>query len=354
MEKIYETKEYILKFYTKYSRYIDWGVRFLLALLTFAFISNRVGFHQLLANPITTLGLSLVCTFLPVTMTVIFAAVVLLLQFFTLAPGAAVVSGMILIVMFSLYFRFTSGKAVILLLTPLAFTMNIPILIPIVFGLTGTPICVVPIAFGTVVYYMITYVKSYAAVIETVAESGMVAQVTTFTQQIFSNKEMWLSILSFTICLLVVYNIRRLAVDHAWKIAVAAGILANIILTTFGHVMMDVMISYVALIVGSIVAAIVAVILELFVFSVDYSRTEHLQFEDDEYYYYVKAVPKVSLAVPEKTVKKINVRQETEKEKVNIEKEIEKRAKAIEEEKRIQMELEESEIQRIIEDELRN
>ena len=45
-------------------------------------------------------------------------------------------------------------------------------------------------------------------------------------------------------------------------------------------------------------------------FAVDYSRTEHLQFEDDEYYYYIKAVPKVSLAAEEKTIKRINVRQE--------------------------------------------
>ncbi len=37
-----------------------------------------------------------------------------------------------------------------------------------------------------------------------------------------------------------------------------------------------------------------------------------LQFEDDEYYYYVKAIPKVAVTTPEKTVKKINERQETE------------------------------------------
>ena len=53
-------------------------------------------------------------------------------------------------------------------------------------------------------------------------------------------------------------------------------------------------------------------ILEIFFFSVDYSRSENLQFEDDEYYYYVKAVPKLSVARPEKTVKRINERQETE------------------------------------------
>ena len=40
-------------------------------------------------------------------------------------------------------------------------------------------------------------------------------------------------------------------------------------------------------------------------FTVDYRRTEYVQFEDDEYYYYVKAVPKVGVSVPEKQVKHI-------------------------------------------------
>lgn len=34
-------------------------------------------------------------------------------------------------------------------------------------------------------------------------------------------------------------------------------------------------------------------------FSVDYARSERLQFEDDEYYYYVKAIPKVAVTTPE-------------------------------------------------------
>ena len=35
----------------------------------------------------------------------------------------------------------------------------------------------------------------------------------------------------------------------------------------------------------------------------DYDRTERVQFEDDDYYYYVKAVPKKMVAVREVTVK---------------------------------------------------
>ena len=55
-----------------------------------------------------------------------------------------------------------------------------------------------------------------------------------------------------------------------------------------------------------ILSLLLAVVLQFFVFNVDYSRTEKVQFEDDEYYYYVKAVPKISVARPEKQDKQIN------------------------------------------------
>jgi len=160
--------------------------------------------------------------------------------------------------------------------------------------------------------------------------------------------------ISFTICLLLVYSIRRLAIDHAWEIAVVAGALAYLIMMTFGYVMMDVNLSYVNLIVGSIVAVILAILFKLLVFSVDYSRSEYLQFEDDEYYYYVKAVPKVSVAIQEKTVKKINVRQETEVIDVeNVKKVLEESEQTLsKEEVQKKAEQDESEIQKIIEEEL--
>lgn len=41
-------------------------------------------------------------------------------------------------------------------------------------------------------------------------------------------------------------------------------------------------------------------------FAVDYSRTEYIQFQDDDYYYYVKAVPKITVSAPDVKVQKIN------------------------------------------------
>ena len=45
------------------------------------------------------------------------------------------------------------------------------------------------------------------------------------------------------------------------------------------------------------VSLVIALVLDFMILSVDYSRVEHTQFEDDEYYYYVRAVPKAFVSV---------------------------------------------------------
>ena len=59
-------------------------------------------------------------------------------------------------------------------------------------------------------------------------------------------------------------------------------------------------------IVFTVVAVLLGIVLEFFVFGGDYTRTERLEYEDDDYYYYVKAVPKALVATSERSIKKIN------------------------------------------------
>ena len=73
-----------------------------------------------------------------------------------------------------------------------------------------------------------------------------------------------------------------------------------------GDLMFDTKVSMVGIFVGTIFSLLIVKILEFFVFHLDYSRVEKVQFEDDEYYYYVKAVPKITVATPARTVKRIN------------------------------------------------
>jgi hypothetical protein len=124
------------------------------------------------------------------------------------------------------------------------------------------------------------------------------------------NKELLIMIIAFTITIIVVYIVRRLRIDYAWTIAMIAGAVLNLIVLLVGDLMYGTNISLVGAVLGSILAVAVGKVLEFLRFSVDYSRVENVQFEDDEYYYYVKAIPKITVAAPTKTVKHINVQRQ--------------------------------------------
>ena len=123
---------------------------------------------------------------------------------------------------------------------------------------------------------------------------------------ILGNKEMFVMIVAFAITIILVYVIRRMNIDYAWTIAIIVGGLADILILLIGDLMYTTNISILGVILGSIVAFGIVKVLQFFVFNVDYARTERVQFEDDEYYYYVKAVPKITVATPSRTVKRIH------------------------------------------------
>ena len=264
------------------------------------------------ASPVASLALAVICTFLPLMVTVVMATVLILAHMFAVSLGTLAVTAIVFLIMYIFYLRLTPKMALIVLLTPLAFVLKIPYVIPIACGLVAAPVSLVAIACGTIVFYMMEYVKKSAAAIEGAGAKGMLTQVANYAKQVFQNKEMWVIIVAFIICFFVVYTLRRQSMDHAWKIAIIAGAIASIIVIAVGDIALGVHTSYGALIGGSIAAVGIGLVLELFFFTVDYARSENLQFEDDEYYYYVKAIPKVSISTPEKTVKRINERQETE------------------------------------------
>ena len=312
MDNLFMVREKIREVYANHSRIFDKVIQFIVAFLTFYMINSNVGFMKTAASPVVTLALSVICTFLPLTMTIIAGTALMLAHMFSVSLSVFAVTALVFLIMYIFYFRLTPKMALVVLLTPIAFMLKIPYVIPVAYGLMSVPISLVAVSCGTIVYYMMQYVKKAAPGLEGKGNAGLLTEITAYVKQVFQNKEMWITIVAFIICLLVVYTLRRQAMDYAWKIATVAGVVVNIIVIAVGGIAMGVHTSYGLLFAGNIAAVAAGLILELFFFAVDYAKSENLQFEDDEYYYYVKAIPKLSVASPEKTVKKINERQETE------------------------------------------
>ena len=302
-------RDKLQELYAMKSIYIDKAVQFVLALVTFLMINQNIGLMKAVATPVVAVALAVICTFLPPVVTAYVAAGLVIVHLFKLSIGVAAAAALIFVVMFIFYCRFTPKKALLLLVTPVTFMLHVPYVVPVACALVLGPISAVPVVFGTIIYYMIECVRTSATAIT--SADGITRQISLFVKTVFQDKTLWITVIAFIISIFVVYTVRRLSVDHAWKIAAASGAVVNIVVIVIGDIVFDIHTSYNMLIVGNIAAVVIGFIMEFFLFSVDYSRTERLQFEDDEYYYYVKAIPKISVTAPEKTVKHINERKET-------------------------------------------
>lgn len=307
MTNLLVLREQLKKFYGKYEVYITPAAKFLLAFVSFLMINQSIGYMSQLNNFAIILVLALCCSFLPMNLTVVFSAGISLVHLYAFSLECAVVTLVVFLLMFILYFRFSPKDTVIVLLTPLCFILKIPYVVPLAVGLVGTPVSAVSVACGVIVYYVVGYMNESAAVLNTFDADGVVEKFRYIIDGIMGNTTMLVVVVAFTITIVVVYFIRRLSIDYAWTIAMITGALLNILVLLFGELLYNTNVSIGGLMLGSVISVLLVKVLEFFVFNVDYSRTELVQFEDDEYYYYVKAVPKNTVAAPEKRVKTIRV-----------------------------------------------
>lgn len=308
MTVLLEMKQRLKVFYSKYDVYLISVIKFLLAFFVFSLINGQIGFMEKIKSPAIALLLALLCSFLPVNLIAVFGAVLICAHAFALSLEVFAMAAGLLFIMYALYFRVAPGYGYALVLTPVAFLLKIPYAVPLTMGLLGGPVCAVPVACGTVIYYLMYYMKNNETMLASSESNEMVSRLTYLVENVLNNKTVILTVLVFAVVLMVVYVIHRMGVDYAWYLAIGAGAVVNVVLFLLGALVMQVKVPILTLVLGTLGSIVIAMIVEFFVFSVDYSRTEYTQFEDDEYYYYVKAVPKMSIAIPEKKVKKISSR----------------------------------------------
>ncbi len=264
MSSILVLRERLKQIYASYSIYIQKAAQFLLGLFVFWQINSNVGFMKNAASIFCTLGLAVICTFFPVIIMVLAATALILVHFLYIVIADCNRISRYFPSDVSFYFRFTPEKAWLILVSALACVLKIPFIIPVLFGLLGTPVWVVPASCGVISYYMLHFVKGSATALKEtdVLTNGLM----NFAQQVIAGKEMWMMVLAVAIGVLVVNLIRSRAVDHAWKIASFAGGAVCIIIATAGNMVLGLHISYGTIILSSVIGILLGLVLELVFF----------------------------------------------------------------------------------------
>ncbi len=308
MNFLLELKDNIGKVYNKYNPIIVPASKFLVTLVALLLLNANIGYMSALRNPLIILACALLCAFLPASFIIIVFTLMMVGNLYAISAEMSIIAACVIILMYLLYFRFSPKKSYVIMISLVACLLKIPAAVPIALGLACGLSAIIPVAFGVILYYIIKLASDYETAITNSSFADSMQQISYVIESFLNNKACIATIVILAITILIVYIIKRLSIDNAIPYSIAVGTVIEFVMFIMANVIMDIDINLFSSIIGIILGLAIGVIYMLLFANLDYRRTEHVQYEDDEYYYYVKAVPKVTLTNKDVRVKQINGR----------------------------------------------
>lgn len=294
MTQFYIYKDKVMKFYKNYEAYFEIAFKFVIAFLVFGYINKSLGDFQMLNNIGVKLVLSLLSAIVPSSIFVLLASVAILMHLYKLSLIMMVFALVAFIIFYFLYLKFAPEHGVLMLVIPVLAPLNLHYMIPLIAGLFFTPFTAVPIGISFVMVKFVHYIKEAVPMLgEKLDVEEIVASLQYVIDHVLADKEMLLFAIAFILTIAVTYFISRLPFDYSWYIGIALGAVCCIVVMFMGSGMMSVDISGAGVIFGTLISALIVAVVQFMRCALDYRRKEVVQFEDDDYFYYVKAVPKM-------------------------------------------------------------
>lgn len=292
MDNMRQYRELIQKIYGKNDYWIVPIFRSLFSMFLFFSLNRYLGMTGKPANPLVILILALLSFFLPFSFVPCLAGLFLLYYFYTKSLLLLGIGLLFFILVFIIQSSIRGKYAVLIAVMPLCYFMGIPYFLPLLVGLSMGLSAVLSLSLGILVYYFLQFIREYKE--QLILSGDLLEQFDGLSKKmtpLLQNKEMIVMLMLFTLAALSIYVIRNFSFNYSWIIALITGIcvegLVFFVLPSLS-VKMNIGLSLLSYL-FSILFSFVALFL---LRDADYRGTEFVQFEDDAYYYYVKAIPK--------------------------------------------------------------
>ena len=165
MLQLYVFRNSLKGFYAKYHSIIDKGIKYIILFTAMMLISINLGYQNKVSVIQVPIVLSVIGAFLPYMAGVLIVAVFLMVNLFTASFELALLVGIILILTLFLYYGFGKRDSVLLILVPILFAVKIPYVIPLVVGLMGSAVSIVPITAGILIYFTCMFARQNIGVL---------------------------------------------------------------------------------------------------------------------------------------------------------------------------------------------
>ncbi len=295
-------REYIQKLYRNHDTVFRLLFRFMIGFITFFSINRMLGYQTELTPLPVSVVMGAFSMLFSVEALLFFAAAFVVIHIFNVSTVLAVSVAIILLIVYLLYIQFAPKYGYVILLVTVAYSLGLSSGVPVLLGLIAEPVILLPGVIGVGLYYFLNTLLSVVS--SSTDDTLNLFQL--LVDQFLGNTEMVTQVVILLCVTVLVYAIRNLKVNYSFESAIAIGFVCYTILCLLANYYQLMRIPMGMFLVKTLIAFVIVSVIQIFRLSLNYAGVENLQFEDEEYYYYVRAVPKNSIATRDKSVKRFN------------------------------------------------
>ena len=310
---LFQVRGLVSKYLKRYELYIKIVLKFLAYFVLFRNVTGNAAFvgDGVFNSAMVQLVLALVSTLLPSRCGVLIALGICVYNIFQASLIGSLLMGSMMLVLYISMARMFPDQVYFLVLIPICIEWNLHLLIPLFAGLYVGVVAVVPVVAGILMWGLQQIIPAFMTL--EMGESldalpKMISDASTYgIDQITKNEQMvYLLIISSGIILLISL-LRKLRVDYVRYIALGAGGILGIICLIMGKAVGSLSENIGIMILLSLLVIAVLALLEFLNLSLHYKAAQDLEFEDEDYFYQVRAIPKINpISKPKTKIKKIH------------------------------------------------
>ena len=308
IEKLLIIRQAVIRFYKKYDYVASPLLKLVSIYMILSILTKTVGYQGALNNPVFLLLFSIIGAVLPEKGMLLAGVVIVPLCAIKLNPILGGILFIFLAVLYLLFMRVFPKESLWIVVMIAACCIKIEILIPFVAALLGNYVCGIAMLIGVFIWYAVPNLAEVLSIGGTNKEAltQMLNNIMSMdTSKVLADSNMLSTMMIFLVVFTTVYLIRKLAIDYASYIAIGIGSVMNIVGFAIATLLFEIKISLPYVLITTLLCTLCAIIIEFFSNVLDYERSEVLNFEDEENYYYVKVVPKIYLNTTSRKVERV-------------------------------------------------
>ena len=308
MAKLLVIRSKLQWFFEKNYRVVRGLLKGLIVLISLMILTSKFSDGYFSERQWMFIPIAIICAVAPDAVSIVAVVLVVGIEVWKISPVLAGALLVLILVFFLLFGRRMKEQWYMLLAVPILSAIQIGFMAPVVAALFLSPTIIPALAMGIILRFSLDGVAEYTTTAQrTTGDIGYFSSWNYLVDYLLQNRLFLVALIVYIITFLVVYMIRRMNIKYSSQIAILVGCVVLYTLEMVSNIIWELELNLLLTSILVVVPMIVAYIIQFFRLSLDYHGTRRLQFEDDEYYYYVTAIPKYSVAAPQTEVTKIVV-----------------------------------------------